>query len=188
MTPYVCNCLQPLGWGQYSAFPQGTGAPYPQREYYCTHISAWLPGVTQVIRNMHDCELQVSKRCTEQLFTALSIWSLPFPRSVKMSQQLNFTPAFVLIWNAHLQHDSLHQDSTPSNANCILGVRLKAGATGIFEQGFSDPTFSCWGKERNPLPSHGWVKQPLYSRRAAPKPKAAKGGVQELSQDATVIS
>lgn len=57
-----------------------------------------------------------------------------------------------------------------------------------FEQGFSDPTFSCWGKETNHLPSHGWVKQPLYSRRAAAKPKAATGGVKQLSQDAAVIS
>lgn len=138
----------------------------------------------------HDCELRVSKRCTEQLFTALSIWSLPFLLSVKMSQQLNFTPAFF----SHLKCPFTTWQLPPGQYpfKCQLNPGCEAEGRSHrdhvpFEQRFSDPTSSCWGKERNHLPSHGWVKQPLYSRRAAAKPKAAKGGVEQLSQDAAVI-
>lgn len=193
MTPYACNCPQPLGWGQHSAFPQGTGAAFAQREYCCAHISICLPRVTQVIRDTSAAWLwaegfQEMHRTAFYSFTNLKS---PFPSfSQNVLILLNFTPAFFFSFEMPIYNMTTSTGQYPSKCQLNPGCEAEGRSHRdhlLFEQRFSDPTSSCWGKERNHLPRHGWVKQPLYSRRAAAKPKAAKGGVEQLSQDAAVI-
>lgn len=169
--------------------------PFPrgQRGYYCTHISASLPGVTQVIRDtsvrcLWDSGFQEMHRTAFYSFINLKF---PFP-SFNLGVS---TTEFYSCICSHLKCPSTTRQLPPGQYpfKCQLNPGCQAEGRSHrdhldFEQGFSDPTFSCWGKERNHLPSHGWVKQTLHSRTAAAKPKAAKGGVKQLSQDAAVIS
>lgn len=137
-------------------FPRGQGL-LTHRGNTTVHISQ--PGSLGSLRLLgtplqHDCELQVSKRCTEQLFklyqSEVFLSRFPLKCLSKLILLLHLFSFEMPIYSMTASTRTVPLQMPTES--WVWGWRQEPRDDLHFEQGFSDPTFSCWEKERNPLP------------------------------------
>lgn len=160
-------------------FPRGQGL-LTHRGNTTVHISQ--PGSLGSLRLLgtplqHDCELQVSKRCTEQLFK-------PYQSEVFFSHfPLKCLSKLILLLHLFSFEMPIYSMTASTRTvplqmpteSWVWGWRQEPRDDLHFEQGFSDPTFSCWEKERNPLlPAMAECNNPSTAGEQRQNPKLPK--------------